>query len=168
MSRSTPTQPPKRKDRMLKEQIHDTYTLRGQLKGLARCSACGAVYRKGRWSWTAAADAGTKELLCSACHRIADKYPAGELSLSGAFVMRHKEEICNLVRNIEAVENREHPMNRIIDIEVRDDLIFITTTDVHLPRRIGKALADAWEGKLDIHFDKGGYFTRIAWHRGPD
>lgn len=82
--------------------------------------------------------------------------------------MRHKDEICNLVRNIEAVENREHPMNRIVDLEVRDDLIFITTTDVHLPRRIGKALADAWKGKLDIHFDKGGYFTRIGWHRGPD
>lgn len=31
-------------------------------------------------------------------------------------------------------------MNRIIDIRDLDDQIKVTTTDVHLPRRIGKAI----------------------------
>lgn len=165
MGKSTPTQPPERRDRLIRERVHDTYKQRGQLKGPTRCPQCGAVYAKGRWSWTAEVDADADETLCSACHRIADKNPAGELYLAGDFVMQHKDEIQNLARNIEAAENREHPMNRIIDQQVLDEHILVTTTDVHLPRRIGTALAGAWEGNLDIHFDAGGYFTRVRWQR---
>ena len=35
---------------------------------------------------------------------------------------------------------------------IRDlgDELQLTTTDVHLPRRIGKAIEDAWEGDLDM------------------
>lgn len=165
MGKSTPTQPPKRRDRLITERTHDTYKQRGQLKEPTRCPECAAVYHKGRWSWTALADAGAEERLCSACQRIADKCPAGELSLTGEFVMQHKDEIRNLVRNIEALENREHPMNRVIETRELDDGILVTTTDVHLPRRVGTALAGAWEGTLDIHFDEGGYFTRVKWQR---
>ena len=68
-------------------------------------------------------------------------------------------------RRIEAAENKEHPMNRIIEIRETGDGLLLTTTDVHLPRRIGKAVQAAWKGSLDIHFDEGGYFTRIAWRR---
>jgi len=79
MKISAPTQPPERRDRLLREQVHDTYKRRGQLKEPARCPGCGAVYRKGR--------------------------------------------------------------------------------------QIGKAIHDAWKGELNIHFDEGGYFTRISWRR---
>ena len=65
MKTSTPTRPPERRDRLLREQVHDTYKQRGQLKEPTRCPGCGAVYRKGRWSWTAEADdnAGETEAL---------------------------------------------------------------------------------------------------------
>jgi hypothetical protein len=56
-------------------------------------------------------------------------------------------------------------MNRIIDIRDLDDQIKVTTTDVHLPRRTGKAIQGAWGGTLDIHFDEEGYRTRIIWQR---
>ena len=165
MGTSTPTQPPERQDRLLREAVHDTYKLRGQLKSPARCPGCGAVYFKGRWSWTAEVPDGANGVTCSACHRIADRYPAGEVTLAGRFVILHKEEILNLVRNIEQAENGEHPMNRIMEISESDDRIDITTTDVHLPRRIGKAVQSAWKGDLDIHYDEAGYYTRIAWRR---
>lgn len=165
MSKSTPTHPPRRRDRLLRERVHDTYKQHGQLKEPTRCPRCGAVYHKGRWSWTAPAEEVADEQLCSACHRIADDYPAGELILRGKFVMQHKNEILNLVKNIESLENREHPMNRVMGRRDLDDGIVVTTTDLHLPRRIGTALEGAWEGTLDIHFDKGGQFTRVSWHR---
>lgn len=165
MGTSTQTLAPERQDRLIRERVHDTYRLRGQLKGTARCPDCGAVYNRGRWSWTAAAPRSAPEIVCSACQRIADGYPAGEMTLTGTFAAAHRQEILNLVRNIEKTENDEHPMNRIIDIREESDRLLITTTDVHLPRRIGRALYRAWEGDLDIHFDEAGYYTRISWHR---
>jgi hypothetical protein len=56
-------------------------------------------------------------------------------------------------------------MNRIVDIRDLDNQIKVTTTDVHLPRRTGKAIQGAWGGRPEIHFDEEGYFTRIIWRR---
>lgn len=165
MKTSTPTNPPVRRDRLIREKVHDTYKLLGKLSEPTRCPQCGAVYHKGRWSWTASVEAGADEQLCCACHRMNDHYPAGEVTISGAFAIQHKDEILRLAHNIEDVEKSEHPMNRIIDIRDLGDEIQLTTTDVHLPRRIGKAIQDAWDGRLDIHFDKDGYFTSIVWQR---
>jgi hypothetical protein len=165
MGTSTPTQPPERQDRLLRERVHDTYKRRGQPKGPARCPDCGAIYHRGRWSWTAEAPQDAAATRCSACQRIADDYPAGELTLTGAFAIANQREILNLVRNIENTENREHPMNRIMRVREEHDRLLITTTDIHLPKRIGRALQRAWEGELDIHFDEAGYYTRISWQR---
>jgi len=154
-----------RHDRIIEEHVHDTYKLRGKLAEPTRCPQCGAVYHKGRWQWMDPAPAGAAEALCSACHRTNDVYPAGEVTLSGRFVAAHKQEIINLARNLETEEKREHAMNRIIGIREAPEELLITTTDVHLPRRIGKAVQAAFEGNLDVHFDKGGYFTSINWHR---
>jgi len=165
MSKSTPTRPPQRRDRLIRETVHDTYKQSGQQKGMARCPHCGAFYVKGRWTWAAPSRSDVAERTCSACHRSADKYPAGELSLTGAFVAQHMDEIRNLARNIEKAENSEHPLNRIMEIRESAEQILITTTDVHLPRRIGSALEGAFEGELDIHFDKSGHFTRVGWRR---
>lgn len=41
----------------------------------------------------------------------------------------------------------------------------VTTTDVHLPRRIGEALHHAYAGDLDFHYDKDAYYVRVAWKR---
>ena len=165
MNTSTPTQPPVRHDRLIREEVHDTYKLPGKLSEPTRCPQCGAVYHKGRWSWTATVGANAHDQLCSACHRENDHYPAGEVTISGDFAIAHKDEILRLAHNIETTEKSEHPLNRIIEIRDLGDEIQITTTDVHLPRRIGKAIQDAWDGNLDIHFDAGGYFASIVWQR---
>ena len=43
--------------------------------------------------------------------------------------------------------------------------IEIKTNDIHLPRRIGQALFDVFEGELDISYDEEGYFVRVGWRR---
>jgi NMD protein affecting ribosome stability and mRNA decay len=103
--------------------------------------------------------------ICPACHRINDNYPAGELTLSGSFLKSHAQEIVRLARNTEALESREHPLQRIMAIEENPEGIVITTTDVHLPRRIGHAIVDAYKGELDTHYDEGAYFVRMTWKR---
>lgn len=128
------------------------------------CRQCGAVYHRGRWSWSTA-PAGAHEDLCSACRRANDKLPAGIVTLSGAFARAHKDEIISLARHQEEVENKEHPLNRILDIRDDGKAITIETADIHLPRRIGEAIARAFHGALDEHFDEQGYFLRVTWHR---
>ena len=128
------------------------------------CPQCGAVYHEGRWHWsTRPADA--HEQLCQACHRINDHYPAGIVTLSGPFVLQHRPEMIRLARHQEEAEKKEHPLNRIIDIEEAPDRIVINTTDIHLPRRIADAHERAWHGKTDFHYDEDGYFVRVNWHR---
>ncbi len=155
----------KRRDRLIKERIHDPYKTVLKLPEPTVCPKCGAVWHAGRWTWAEHRPEGANEQLCQACHRINDLYPAGELTLSGGFLAAHKDEILNLVRNVEKAEISEHPLHRIMAIEDEDGVIQIKTTDIHLPARIGKAIFRAYEGELDFHYDDEGYFLRGKWSR---
>jgi NMD protein affecting ribosome stability and mRNA decay len=153
------------KSHLIEEHRHDPYKARGKLSEPCVCSKCMAVFLRGRWRWTKEPLEKVHWDVCPACHRMDDKYPAGELTLSGSFLTRHGREIVRLARNTEALENREHPLQRIMGIEQKPDGITITTTDVHLPRRIGHAIVDAYKGELDTHYDEGAYFVRMTWKR---
>lgn len=150
---------------LLSEHVHDPYWSGTKLPKNTRCPRCGAVYRDGRWVWPQTEADWAGKSLCPACRRMDDHYPAGELQLSGAFVNAHRDEITSLARNIEKSENTEHPLHRIMDIRMEADQLTITTTDVHLPRRIGHALEATWGGALHTHYDKEGYFARVSWQR---
>lgn len=153
------------KSHLIADDRHDPYRPRAKLAEPTVCSTCMAVHLGGRWQWTSEPLEGAHWGTCSACRRIADKYPAGELTLSGTFLGTHAQEIIRLARNIEALERHEHPLQRIMTIDDDGDRIVVTTTDVHLPRRIGHALEKAYKGKLDTHYDEAGYFVRMSWRR---
>ena len=55
-------------------------------------------------------------LVCPACRRVRDRYPAGEVTLGGTFFVEHADEALSLVRNIEDAERRAHPLQRIMTI----------------------------------------------------
>jgi hypothetical protein len=149
----------------LAEEIHDPYRIGKKARAPQRCAQCGATYLRGRWRWRALTPPAPATAVCPACRRIDDHYPAGELLVGGSFVTEHHDEIVRLVRNVEAAETREHPLHRIMAMRRRGGTIEITTTDVHLPRRLGHALEDAWHGTLKTHYDEQGYFARVTWER---
>jgi len=149
----------------LQEEFHDPYHARGKEKGPARCTDCGATYVRGHWRWQGVTPPATGKTICPACRRVKDRYPAGEVIVSGAFVAAHTKEIEGLIRNTADNESREHPLHRIMDFRRRKGAIAVTTTDVHLPHRIGHALKDAWGGKLATHYDDEGYYARVTWER---
>jgi len=153
------------KSHLVAEERHDPYRTRKKLTEPAVCRECMAVLRNGRWQWSTEALENAHWELCPACHRIADKYPAGEMTLTGSFVKSHGPELVRLARNVEALERKDHPVQRIMDVVAQDDRIVITTTGLHLPRRIAHALESAYEGALDTHYDEAGHFVRIGWHR---
>lgn len=147
------------------DHIQDPYKRPGKPHDPMICPQCKAVYEAGHWHWGMAPE-GCHEALCQACHRTNDRYPAGTLTLAGAFVAARKDELVRLAYNEEKAERTEHPLNRIMDVEAKDHQeVVISTTDIHLPVRIGKALVHAYGGELDEHFDEQGYFVRINWHR---
>ena len=156
-----------RRDRLLHEMIHDPYKTKSKLQDHTVCPVCNAVFLNGRWQWADSWPLNSPKELCQACHRTKDDYPAGLLTLTGAFVRANKTELLNLARHHEQEENAEHPLHRIMRIEEHPDSLVIKTTDIHLPQRIGEALRHAYHGELDLHYDEEGYFARATWRREP-
>jgi hypothetical protein len=155
---------PRRWGRAQDPQVADSYRQTRKPREPTVCPRCGAVYKAGRWQW-GERPAAAHEEMCPACRRINDDFPAGVLTLTGGFLARHQDEIMNLARNQEAFEKSQHPLNRIMKVESAEDRVVITTTDIHLPRRIAEALESAFDGALQFHYDEDGYFVRIDWHR---
>ncbi len=153
-----------RSDRLIHEHVHDPYRMRKKIQEPAFCSQCDAVYDKGRWIWSER-PAGAKAESCPACKRIGDNQPAGIVNLSGDFLAEHNDEVINLARNEEEKEKGQHPLHRIMSIEDGKDGTTITTTDIHLARRIGEALKSAYDGDLDYHYEEEAYFIRVNWSR---
>jgi hypothetical protein len=141
-------------------QIEDPYRQQAKPREATLCPGCGAVFQKGRWRW-AAPLASAHEALCPACHRI--RMAAGVVTVAGDGAA--KAEIVNLARNLADQEKAEHPLHRIMAIEEPAGSLVINTTDIHLPRRIGEALHNAYRGDLDFRYDEAGYFIRVEWKR---
>ena len=147
-----------------RDHVLDPYRHQRKLPDGTRCPECRAAIHEGRWQWTQSAHLDHDEL-CPACRRIREGFPAGMLTLGGGFARAHKDELIRLARHQEAAEAAEHPLNRIIGIEEGTDGFVITTTDIHLPRRIGEAVLRAYDGEFTMHFDEGAYFVRASWAR---
>ena len=151
-----------RRDRFVQEYQHDSYKMPGKLKEPTVCKTCGALYHKGRWTW-GARPAGADEIVCPACLRIQDKYPKGFVTLKGSFKDEHRDQVMGVIHNTETKEKQEHPLARIMTIEHRPEGLVVSTTDTHLPRRIGEALKHAHQGELAIHYEKNEEFVRVTW-----
>lgn len=159
-----PTQGPRRGRRAQDRTVTDPYKRAKKLHDPSVCPQCGVVYHEGRWQW-AERPTRAHEVLCQACHRINADFPAGVVTLSGDFLRLHGDEIRHIVRRQEEIENPEHPFNRIMKISNESDRIVVTTTDLHLPRRIGEVLKSAFDGELTFKYEGDGYFLRVDWHR---
>ena len=148
------------------DHVTDTYKTQRKLPEPTRCPGCGAVYHDGQWRWMTQPPVKAHEELCTACHRINDDFPAGVVTLRGPVVREQKAELLRVARHQEAAEKAEHPLNRIMGVEeAAPDTLRITTTDIHLPRRIGEAVHRAFHGDLKLHYDEERYFVRVDWHR---
>jgi len=154
----------KRKDRLLKQKSNDVYLEKSKIPDPTLCSKCGSLYLKGRWTWEKPTTVIHKST-CPACRRIADNYPAGIIKLRGSFFSEHRKELLNLVRNVEEQEKKEHALERIIAIKEESGVTLITTTGIHLGRRIGEALSRSYKGDLSFQYldtEKG---IRVTWAR---
>lgn len=152
------------RDRIFDDPRHDPYQAKGKYVEPTRCRACGAAYHKGHWQW-GAPPAGAHEDVCPACRRIHDKMPAGTLIVDGPFVTAHRQDLLNLVHNEAERERSEHPLNRVMRVDEAGDRIEVSTTDIHLPQRMGEALKHAYDGELSVQYGHDDYTVRVHWQR---
>jgi NMD protein affecting ribosome stability and mRNA decay len=138
----------------------------GKLPEIAGCPRCRASYRNGRWTWKAA-PADCYEHVCPACERIADDYPAGVLHVEGGFAGSHRDELIALIRNIEERERADHPLKRIMAVSDEDAGFVVEATDAKLVETLGRALKQAYVGRLErspATSDKQN-LLRVHWSR---
>ena len=148
----------------MKDARKDPYVERQKWHEPTKCPVCGSVFTAGRWTWEIAPP-NAESVLCPACRRIEEDYPAGIVRLTGEFFVVHRKEILHLVRNIEAQEEQEHPLERIMTVRDTDDGVEITTTGTHLARRFGDALKRAYRGALSVQYVENEKRVRIDWSR---
>ncbi len=149
-----------------RQPAHDVYGIPGKLADPSVCPECGALYREGRWRWATAAPFEAAPVICPACRRTADRYPAGILCLRGEFVAAHRQEIESHLRHVEERDAAEHPLKRIIAIEpAQDGGVRVTTTDGKLARTLGSSLRRAYRGTLEQSRTDDQGPVRIHWHR---
>ena len=85
--------------------------------------------------------------------------------MQGGFLDSHRDEIINLVQNVEQKEKANHPLERIMDIEVRPEGTLVTTTGIHVARGIGAALSSAYNGEISIRYLDGENCIKVRWKR---
>ncbi len=166
MSQPGRVPPPRpRRDRLVEDSRHDPYRAPGKPGEDAVCRGCGLGVRSGRWQRVSAPWA-PRETLCPACQRAEGPYPAGFFCLQGDFLGEHREEIESLMRHVEAREEAEHPLQRVIDIEDQGDgTVLVTTTGSHLARALGQAVQRAYGGSLQLRYADQENLVRAVWER---
>jgi NMD protein affecting ribosome stability and mRNA decay len=149
---------------MIKDRRKDVYRDISTLKELTMCKICGAVFVNGRWTWNEVLKEARK-VLCPACRRINDKFPAGNIQIKGDFCRDHKTEILNLIKNIEKLEKTERPMERVMQIREEKAHTSVTTTGIHIARRIGEALSRSYACDLSFQYGDGEKSIRVFCNR---
>lgn len=142
----------------------DAYRLDRKLCEPVTCPQCHATYRNGHWSW-GKAEPGTALVTCPACQRVADDHPGGFVTLKGDFYADHREEILARIRQCEAREKAEHPLQRIIALHGGMRSATVSTTDPHLAHGIARALESAYKGTVAIKYSRGENRLHATWVR---
>ncbi len=156
-----------RKDRLVKQKRHDVYRNTRKLPEPTVCSDCSAVFTGGRWTWSEMPEEAN-ETRCPACQRISDNLPAGVVEVRGSFLERHRDEVIGLIRNTESLESGAHPLERIMSISTNSLGLAITTTGIHVARRIGDALSRSYQGELSFTYGDAEKSIKVVWERSID
>ncbi|MFQ5480823.1 MAG: BCAM0308 family protein [Thermodesulfobacteriota bacterium] len=148
----------------------DSYLNKVSPEDNTRCHGCGALYHNKRWSLNTLvtpAEKGEegKLVFCPACQKIHDGFARGFVTLEGAFVLAHSDEIVHLIRNKERRAMYHNPLERIIEIKDTAKGMKVTTTTEKLAQRIGAILKKAYKGQLEYKWSDGVKLARVTWVR---
>lgn len=152
------------------QDYNDPYIQEENISEISVCRVCGSVSTQSRWYPKDQAPPFKKSeavhsVICPACRKQHDDFPAGVLTMTGDFVLRHREEILNLIRNQSEKAFGINPLGRVMSIKDTGDGMELTTTNEKLAQRIGKALHKAYSGEIEYKWSTDNKIARVVWHR---
>ena len=155
-----------------KTSTADPYLPKGASKKITVCEGCHAVYKKKRWYadphlYIAAVKiSDTAVAICPACLKIRDNFPGGIVTLTGDYVLLHKQELLNLIKNEEARARGFNPLERVMSVkETGYGGMVISTTNEKMAQRIGRAIRKAFSGKVTYQWSHDNKLARVDWAR---
>ncbi len=155
-----------------KSATTDPYLPRGASCKVAVCEGCHAVFMNKRWYSdgevyeAVANNPETMMLVCPACLKIRDNFPGGIVTLKGAYVLPHKQDLMNLIKNEEERARGFNPLERIMSIkENGHGNLVISTTNEKLAQRLGRALKKAFHGDVSYGWSHDNKLVRVDWER---
>jgi NMD protein affecting ribosome stability and mRNA decay len=155
-----------RREQLLQSGVaEDSYRGTRKVREPAACPECGAVYRRGRWLASAVPPRAARAQRCPACRRQREGLAAGYVTLAGPFFAERRAEILSRVRHCEAAERSRHPLEHIMAIKDVARGTQVTTTGIHIARRIGSALRNAYKGRLTLRYSPEENLLRVSWRR---
>jgi hypothetical protein len=149
----------------------DVYMPKAGAKEAALCKECGALYKNKRWSVDEAelekakAESGLNTVTCPACKRVSDNNPAGILTFSGEYLLKHKDDILSAIKHIETKSRMKNPLGRIMEISQDMNTLTITTTEDKLAQKLGREIFKAHRGELHYRWNHEEGFVRVSWSR---
>ncbi len=149
----------------------DPYISGSGLKEPSLCISCRALYQNKRWNldpktFDALEASGEGHwVTCPACQKIAEGYAEGVVTLRGAYLWEHEEEIFNILKNEEAKAMAKNPLERIISMSREEDDLVIETTEEKLAEHLGRALHKAHQGELKVSWSDDHDVCRVTWER---
>jgi len=136
----------------------DSYRPVGKLHP-AVCKNCGVMEWQGRWRWDEPLP-DLPRVLCPACERIRDGAAAHVVELTGA-LPPWWNEVRGIIGNAERSEVMEHPLERVMKIELGGDRVVVPTTGVRIARRIVAAIVRRFRRQVRLTFEEDR--TTIDW-----
>lgn len=125
------------------------------------CDDCGVVQHGGRWHWGAPAIGFVHGGRCPACETIRSGIPGGTLRIPMPRV-DSTNEVMQLVRTAATAEREEHPLERLMDVVERGGELVVTTTGIHLARRLATQLQRRFHEKPKVHYSEDDTVT-VVW-----
>jgi len=149
----------------------DTYIPRLAPKETVQCVGCGAFYFRRRWTLTLPRQLKTPvsfhPVYCPACRKVKERYPSGELRLSG-IDGAERGDVARILRNEEERAREKNPLERIMRLEAANGDWRIETTTEKLAQRLGRSVKKARGGTLTYKWSHNNKFVRVLWQKKPD
>ncbi len=155
-----------------KSATTDPYLPRGASRQVSVCEGCHAVCMNKRWYAdgdvyeTAIKNPETVMMVCPACLKIRDHFPGGIVTLKGDYVLPHKQDLMNLVKNEEERARGLNPLERVMSVKENGyGSIVISTTNEKLAQRLGRAIKKAFHGEVTYRWSHDNKLARVDWVR---
>ena len=94
-----------------------------------------------------------------------DGNPAGIVTLQGAYLVAHENEILDAIKHVEAKSRLKNPLGRIMEISQEKDTVTIATTEDKLAQKLGREIYKAHKGELHYRWSHDQELVRVNWTR---